>query len=198
MKNKSVLFFLLFFACVTLFFYILNKQLEEDYNQRKSETVEIERNFIRMNEELNKTLAHTAVQNTILEDTLAKEFILSDLVSRSPALIFRYSEINCSSCYKTELLSLHNYFFKEERKIAILSSYREKNKFIMFKKTNRIELPFYRIPQDAFDWILEDYGLPYYFVLHPGLKVSHIYIPDKMLPELNRQYLESVKAFLSD
>jgi len=63
---------------------------------------------------------------------------------------------------------------------------------------NNIELPIFKIPQDAFNWILEDYGKPYYFVLHPDLTVSDIYIPDNAFPELNKQYFERVKKLLSD
>ena len=118
MKNKSVLIIVLLFAGITLLFFLLNRTLENDYNQRKREVEEMEKNFIKMNEKLNK-------------------------------------------------------------------------------EANKIELPFYRIPQDAFDWIFEDYGSPYYFVLHPGLTVSHIYVPDRTFPGLNKAYIESVKQFFS-
>ena len=63
---------------------------------------------------------------------------------------------------------------------------------------NQIELPIFRIPQDALDWEIEEHNVPYYFVLHPNLTVSHIYIPDKYFPELNKNYLESIKIFLKD
>ena len=198
MKNKIVLFILLFFAGITLLFYFLNMELKTGNYQPQQKISEIEKNFNRINEDLNKKLEHTAVLNMIIVDTLSNQYHLSDLVSQSPALIFRYSEMNCNSCYETELFSLKNAFPKEERQIAILSSYRDKRDFMMFKKANKIELPFYRMPQDSFDWALEDYGSPYYFVLHPDLTVSHIYVPSTVLPELNREYLESVKTFLSD
>ena len=198
MKPKIVLFFLLFFASITLLFYILNRQMETDYNRRQRVTLEMEQSFNRMNEELNKTLINTEFQKIMLEDTLSNEVPLSKLASQSPLLIFRFSELNCSSCYETELFSLHDFFSTKNRQIAILGSYRERRHYIMFKRGNRIELPFYRIPHDAFDWTLEDYGSPYYFILHPDMTVSHIYIPDQVFPELNKQYLERVKNFLSD
>ena len=197
MKNRIALFFLLFIASITLLFYLLNREMEAKYNQHQWETLELENSFNKMNEELNKTLTHTTVQNIIIEDTLLQQLSLSDLVSRSPVLIFRFSELACTACYETEFLSLRNIFPNTKQQIVFLSSYGEKRHFIMFKRSNQIEFPFFRIPQDAFDWALEDYGLPYYFVLHPDLTVSHIYIPDAVLPELNRQYLEEVKKYLS-
>ena len=198
MKNKFVLFFLLFVAGITLLFFLLNRQLEADYDLRKRTTVDQEKSFNRMNEYLNETLAHTSIQDIMIEDTQSKACFLSDLVSQSPALVFRYSELNCNTCYKAELLSLQNIFAQEERQIAILSSYSDSDHFIMYKDDNQIELPFYRISQDAFDWILEDYGSPYYFVLHPDLTVSHIFVPDRTFPRLNKEYVEKVKQFLYD
>ena len=195
MKNKTISFFLLFITGITLLFYVLNRQTEAAYIQEKSD---IESHFNRMNEYLNEELAQSFVPNIIIEDTLSQQYPLSDLVSQSPILIFRYTDIYCNPCFETELSLLRELFSNKKQQISILSSYRERRSFIFFKRDNRIELPFYRIPHDAFDWMLEDYGSPYYFVLHPDMTVSHIYIPDQVFPELNKQYLERVKNFLSD
>ena len=195
MKNKTIAFWGLLIISITLFFFILNKQTEAKYSP---EELDIELHFNRMNKYLNEQLAHSSSQNIIIEDILSQQSLLSDLVSQSPILVFRYSELNCSYCFETEILSLENIFAEVKQQIAILSSYRERRKFVLFNRNNRIEFPFFRIPQDAFNWILEDYGSPYYFVLHPDLTVSHIYIPDTTFPELNKQYLESVKKYLTE
>jgi len=198
MKNRTTLFILLFLTGITFLFFLLNLQSKMDKNQKQSEESEMKKSFNSMLEELNNTFANAVIQNIILEDMFLKEFPISDLAFRKPILFFRFSEFNCSSCYEKELFSLQHYFSKEYPKIAILSSYASRRQYVMFIKANRIELPFYRIPQDAFDWKLEDYGSPYYFVLHPDLTVSHIYIPDTTFPELNKQYLESVKKYLTE
>jgi len=199
MKSKTTFFILLFIASITLIFYVLNRQMEAEKNRRLREQLEMEKSFNRMNEDLNRQLANSPVRDIILEDTLSQLSSLSVLVSHGPALIFRYSELNCSVCYETELFSLKNLFSTaHHRQVAIFSSYQDRRSFVMFKRGNRIDLPFYRIPQDAFDWILETYGMPYYFVLHPDLSVSHIYIPEKSLPEHNKRYLEQIQQLLND
>ncbi|MDR1743292.1 MAG: hypothetical protein LBR48_05660 [Dysgonamonadaceae bacterium] len=63
---------------------------------------------------------------------------------------------------------------------------------------NKIDLPLFRISQNAFNWIAEDYDNPYYFVLHPDMTVSDFYIPDKAYPELTQQYLSNIKKLLSE
>lgn len=121
---------------------------------------------------------------------------MSDLVSQKPALVFRFSELNCYTCYETELSLLKKCFSAEEQHVAILCSYQQRRYFFAFKNHNDIHLPMFRISQDAFDWELEEHGVPYYFVLHSDLSVSHIYIPSTDFPELNRQYMENIKRFL--
>ena len=198
MQNKTALFILLFFAGITLLFFMLNRQMETEKNRQLREQLEMEKSFNGMNEELNNQLAYTTVSDVIIVDTLLQEYSLSTLVSKKPVLVFRYSGLNCGTCYGAEIISLQNIFSPEDRQIAILSSYNDKRHFISDRKDARIEFPFYLIPQDAFDWILEEYGTPYYFVLHPDLTVSHIFIPDIVLKDLNKQYLERIKCYLSD
>jgi hypothetical protein len=56
----------------------------------------------------------------------------------------------------------------------------------------------YYIDNDSFSWKIEELYKPYCFVLHPNMKISHIYVPNKDYPELNKQYFEGVKRFLSE
>jgi hypothetical protein len=150
-----------------------------------------------MNLELNKQLRNISIPDILCEDSESKKFNISVLVSEMPVLVYRYSELNCNTCYEIELASLQEMFLNEYRdKVAILCSYQIRKYFTIFKKMNQIKLPIYRIPQEAFNWKIEDYGNPYYFVLHPDMTVSDFYIPDKIYPELNKEYLERIKAIL--
>jgi hypothetical protein len=166
--------------------------------KKRKEQLEMEISFNRMNEELNNQLTYASVPNISIEDTLSNVCLLSELVSQNPVLVFRYSGLNCGTCYGVEIIALQNIFSREDQQIAILSSYKEKRHFTAYRKDFGIDFPFYLIPQDAFDWILEDYGSPYYFVLHPDLTVSHIFIPDIVLTDLNKQYVKKIKKLLSN
>jgi hypothetical protein len=198
--KKNILFLIFLISCTifSLLFYFLNRQIELDNNRHKWEESEKELRFIEMNEELNKKLANNFIQNVICEDIEANQCFLASLVSPNPKLIYRYSEINCNDCFESDLALLQEFFSDEKQKIVILCSYQNRKYLVEFKKMNRIELPIYRILKDTFNWKLEKYGESYYFVLHPDMKVSHIFVPNKDFPELNKQYLESVKRFLSE
>ncbi len=207
MKNKLtwIIFISLFVGGVLWLFVTLNSKSETDTDdplkalmEREEERINKEMDFLKMNEDLNEKLTGISVQNVHCEDEEQNQHVLSELVLQKPVLVYRYSELNCNTCYETELTSLQHFFANAHDKVVILCSYQIRKYFTIFKKMNQIVLPIYRIPQDAFSWILEDYNAPYYFVLHPDLTISHIYIPDKVFPERNRQYLESVKWFLSE
>jgi hypothetical protein len=198
MKKINILFILFFLLGITSFIYLSNRQIEIKKNKLLQEKLENELRYNKMNEDLNKKLANSTIQDVICDSNDGNQFHLSKLVSNKPILIYRYTELHCNVCYETELTSIKKNFAEEKQKVAILCSYQVKRYFVIFKRANKIDLPIYMIPLRAFNWILEDYSAPYYFVLYPDLTVSNIYIPDKNFPDLNKQYLERIKKLLSD
>jgi hypothetical protein len=152
--------------------------------------------FLKQNKDLNEKLVNVSVPEIVCQDD-SSEYKLFDLASKESILVYKYSELNCNACFEAELATLHEVFEAENDKVVILCSYWKKKHFTIFKKVNNIKLPIFRIPQDAFSWELEDYGVPYYFVLHPDGRISDIYVPEKIFPELNRQYVENTKLLLS-
>jgi hypothetical protein len=123
--------------------------------------------------------------------------LISKIMKTKPLLVFKYANSNCHSCYETYLNELKKIFEDFSSDVAVLCSYQTERDLLIFKQMNKITYPMYRIPTDAFNWKAEDYNNPYYFVLHPDMKISHIYIPDKAFPDMNRAYLESVKRLLT-
>ena len=119
--------------------------------------------------------------------------LLSDVVQHKPILLYRYKDINCSTCYEVAIKELQTEFADKQELAGILCSYKVDKDLTSFRKLNVIKLPMFRISHDAFDWEVEQYGNPYYFVLHPDMKISNIYVPNKAYPEMNKQYLEGVK-----
>jgi len=196
--KKTVALLITFLLSVTSLFYAFNRQTKIEYERLKRKEMEKVLDLNQINENLNKQLAFSAIQNIVIEDVEANQHSLSDLVLLNPVLIYRFSESNCGICYETELAWLQVFFAEDKQKAAILSSHKDRKYFVSFKRINRIELPIFRISLDALDWIVESYKKPYYFVLHPDLTVSDIYVPDMAFPELKKQYLEKVKKFLSE
>jgi len=204
---KDIKTFLLIIIC-TIFllflFYYKNKITEKDnaYGilSHFTASVQMRDEIYYFNFELNNKMTGLFAPNIYYSETKdnKKGNYLVDFVKNKPILIYRYSDINCTTCYETEIKELQAEFINNPELSIILCSYRIDQEFLVFKRINQIKLSLYRINSDAFDWEVEKYGNPYYFVLHPNMKISHIYVPNKSYPELNKQYLEGVKRFLSE
>lgn len=117
-----------------------------------------------------------------------------------PVLIYWFSRESCYECYVDALMELEKEIQKEVSEngdfVKILCSYETERELMILRRTYRFSLPIYKIPPNSFNWTAEERNVPYFFVLHPDMKISHIFVPDRENPEFSRQYLESMKRLL--
>ena len=147
---------------------------------------------------LNYQMTGLIAPDVLCEEWKNETKPLSELVNLKPLLIYRYTELHCNTCYETEIEALKEEFSDTSNLVSIICSYHIERNFTLFKRMNEIKIPLYRIAMDTLKWPAEKYSNPYYFILHPDMKISHVYVPNKAYPEINRQYLKSVKSFLSE
>ena len=197
---KSILIVALIVIILFLCFYFPNKiaQLEYDNFSEFAGDIQMKEDFYQLNLKLNYQMTGLSAPDVFYEEREKETKTLSELVKNKPLLIYRYSELHCNTCYETEIEALQKAFEYSPNLVSILCSYHVERTFIMFKRMNEIKIPLYRIAMDTLKWTAEKYGNPYYFVLHPDMKISHIYFPNKAYPKINKQYLENVKSFLLD
>jgi hypothetical protein len=118
---------------------------------------------------------------------------------KKPTLILRIKETYCSSCVDEEMkmANLFKDVLKDDFCIMVSQS---SSRFIkrLFLKS-RMELPYEEIPFNLLsDFEFEKFESPYYFLLHPDLHISNIYVPVKELPKLTVEYIEDVKKLIKD
>lgn len=198
MDRWKVLSIILSMLLMTLLLYCLNQsekikhsQIEFYDNMCKIDTLMVHK----FNFELNcQTMGMYA--KDVKCCTKSEQFLLSEIVKDRPVLVFRYSDINCNTCIEAEIEALQKVFKTDLQSILILCSYNIDKDFYTFKKVNKINCPIYKIDHNSFDWAPEEYKNPYCFVLHPTLKVSDIYVPDKSFPQMNENYLNGIKRFI--
>ena len=128
--------------------------------------------------------------------------LLSKMVKDKPVLIYWFTSQSCKECNIDALKELEKEIQKDASAnrdfFIILCSNETERDLMILRRTYKFSLPVYKIPADAMNWAMEESNKPYYFVLHPNMKISHIYVPDKEHSDLNKQYLEGVKRFLQD
>ena len=203
MKNFKI--FLLVTICVLstlLNFYFLNKITEAKHTlTHLSELyvdLSIKQESYNLNFGLNNTITAITFPNVFCIDNSKEEKKLTEIVKGKSKLIFRYTVNNCSKCHEDEIKLLQEVFDDTPESAIILCSYLVIKDFLVFKRVNALKISIYNILFDAFDKEIEELNKPYYFVLHPNMKVSHIFVPNNGFPEMSKQYLEGVKKYLSE
>jgi hypothetical protein len=153
--------------------------------------------FYSFNFKLNNTTAGTRLKNVECVSN-NKQTDLYTLINGQPRFIYRYTELHCSACVELAMEELNNLFGNSPEKIILLTSHTSDRNFSVFKIVNEIQFPAYKINFDSFDWLPEKLNNPYCFILHPDMRVSEVYMPDKNLSELNHSYFKKIKQLLSD
>lgn len=205
MKNiQSTIIIVLCTFTFSICFYFLNElqKMKHNYNSNSKFTTKIQmkEDFLRLNFELNLKMTGLKAPDTDCVEVQKMRKNLYDIVNDKPLLIYRLNGSNCTTCNNDVLLQLKNELLSifSDDKMIVLSSQHGKRDLLIFKRKNNIKFPIYLIPEKSFDWIVEEHSVPYFFVLHHDMKISHIYVPNNDYTDLNKLYLEEVKRFLSD
>lgn len=184
------------FGVIFSLFFLLNKSLDSE-NAGDLQT-ELQFDPYQTSIAINNQMAGTFAPDVLCNTDKNVELNLGELVNNGEkVLIFRYADVNCNICYVSELAILNEVFPEEEKNVIVLCSYFNHRDYVVFKKMNKIKFSIYRVAHDAFNWEMEYYSAPYFFLLHPDLSISNIYMPDKSFPDLSRKYLNNIKKILS-
>lgn len=126
-----------------------------------------------------------------------KEIKLSDLCTGKHRLVFRYNEFTCQDCIHKEMGNIKAISEKiGANNVLVLASYENQHDFYINKRVNNIDLPIYNIPLKSFDNTIENYNIPYIFILGDKGEVKNLFIPNKYLPSLTEEYfLDIMKYF---
>ena len=201
MNSKSVTITLLAIAVVLLLsltLYFLNENIKIE-NSKRQLSREIAMMSVReFSFDLNNTMTGLKAPPDVVCITRDNdEKYLSELTNGRAILIYRYMQAGgCRPCYEEQIRLLQEIFKNIPQSTAILASYSSRRDFRISARDNVSEILMLYIPSNAFDWQFEQSSIPYFFVLHPCLRISNIFVPNKHEPELTRRYLESIKRLL--
>ena len=136
-----------------------------------------------------------------VKDHANNVYALDSLVAAGGAakLVFRFTEDNCSECFRAELGLLEEIGQAiGKSNIILLVSYSGANDLALIQQQYRITFPLYNIP--ATD-LKADSGeianFPYYFVLDRNVLPELVFFPEKSMPGLTRRYFLMVKDYFS-
>ena len=118
---------------------------------------------------------------------------LAALVSGKPLLFLRYSQLNCNLCVDHSLNYLKTIADSiGSDNIVILASYNTMRELALFKRVNQIRFPVYRIEDNSLGIPADKYSFPFLFITNKSLTATHLHIPDKDVPQLDRILLSVI------
>lgn len=197
MTNKiywAISFFTMVGVVLLGVWYVRNASKPEAEAASQSD-VSYECYFHETNFRLNAKLRGLTARDISCEKSGEKQS-LSELVHDGPILVYRYSDVSCSACVENEFHTLRQYFKKNPEKVAIFCSYERESDMESFRRINLLKYPIYKADKKAFAWDAEFYDRPYYFVLHPDMKVSDFYMPEMEFSEDSKAYLTGVERLI--
>jgi len=205
-ETIRALFAVLLIVILFLCFYFPNKITEMKHSQQSfiqfTGKIQAREDFLRSNFELNSQMTGLKAPEMFCMITYSEGRLLSEMAKYNPVLIYWFTRQSCNDCIIDALTELEKEIQNEVSEnrdfVKILCSHETDRELMILRRTYKFSFPIYKVPSDAFKWVVEDNRKPYYFLVHPDMRISHIYVPDKEFPELNKLYLEGVKRFLLD
>lgn len=140
--------------------------------------------------------ASNEMNGLIINDTIY-DTVFSLSSGKFPVFILRYTDRYCNQCYEN-LLKLLKLSFDSTANIIILNSHRSNRDFKIFKKENKIVYKNILVQYNVFDWEIEKYETPYFFIINSNKTINNIFIPDINYPHQTQKYFTGIKRILNN
>ncbi|WP_221659773.1 hypothetical protein [Bacteroides salyersiae] len=195
MQKKVIIFvlsiFFVFLISISLMFFYKELSLSQKLSECQKYRGNIE--FYRMiYQDIFLTLD---IQGRLLRkdmricDETGNKLVLKDLVD-GKKLVMRYSELNCNVCVDSLLACLKERFDTIGwDKLLILATYHNKSNYYIFKRINKLK-NVYQI--DSIGCSLEEYNIPFLFLLDEDYSVKYPFIPHKEIMRETESYLDFI------
>lgn len=136
--------------------------------------------------------------NHELRDSSNKFLRIKDILnSKSPKIIFRFAESNCSSCVDQQMIKLGKLaeIIGNENVIA-LTTYTALNSLKVLIKHYNLKFPIYNISTESLgNNEIEKLNTPYLFLINNSLDTEMLFIPETHLSQLSDEYYKSLEDY---
>jgi len=121
-----------------------------------------------------------------------KEVLIKDIGSQ---FFFAFDNSSCETCVNSEIFRLKSEYPGLSKKVAILTTKREKREIDMMRSKMKIPFDIYTFdPESSLGFNLMQTEQPFYFILDKEQYLRHLFIVNTDHPKLNKEYLDYVAA----
>ena len=135
--------------------------------------------------------------NFSVTDSSGKSISFSKLIRDKKVLVFRYSQLSCTSCVDVQLQRLEQFAKRIGfDRVIVLTTYTSIKELNMYKKVNNLSFDMYNIPIGTLKTEMELSNTPYFFTVNINKHIENIFIPIKTIPELTEEYYSHIEKFI--
>jgi len=122
---------------------------------------------------------------------------LSEKLNKSPILVFRFTGSQCQTCINTEIERMTEFLRDlSPEKVVILVSDKNLQDLSYLKKVKKINFEIYLVKKEEIIIPLEQYNIPYSFILTPDGFINSVFIPELNEKKFSEQYYTLIKSIL--
>lgn len=183
--------------------FSLNKQYKvEETLTSKLDSIKIEERNSSMavalllgNLSMTYNYDNLVLPNFTVEDMKGNKFDIKELFQKSQyKLVFFFSYLHCETCISsalTEIESMSNDIKSEN--LIIIGEFANKRAMQAYLANHSLKLPIYFKKDSVKLGILDDENMPFLCMMRKDLKINHILIPIKEVPNQLMTYLKIMK-----
>lgn len=136
-------------------------------------------------------------RNMSVSDLSGVDVKLLDVMNEGSKLVLRFSQNSCKPCIDKQIEFLEEFSKVNGRdKVVLLMSSSNANDLKIFKQTNNVSLPIFRLAEGLVPSVRESQNAPYLFLLNKDLRTSLIFTPDKEIHTNTAAYYRQVSDYL--
>jgi hypothetical protein len=114
---------------------------------------------------------------------------MSNVLSKSRNLIFRFSSFHCNACYESQMELMSSFVSDFYSLIMLVNNEANIRQIKMLNAAHSVQASVYKLVENNLPMPIDSIGKPYYFTLTDDFITANCYVPDKGLPDLSVKYL---------
>ena len=133
-----------------------------------------------------------------LTDISGKHVSLSEVIGTNKKLIFRMAETHCEECVLQQwdmLINLANKIGADD--IQVWADFANPRDLKFYAQTHKLPFQVYQLTSGRFSLPVEQFHIPYLFVISPKLDTNKLFFPRKETPGLSSEYYSIIAQLFS-
>lgn len=193
MKN-NIIILISFVILLTTNLFILKKNNKYVKLLQYKDSIILNQDFKQQQLDYIESNLFSTIKNQNIDiKTKIKTYHIDTLLNKQQhVVVYRYHDTDCESCIHFGMLKLKRLSeYIGNEKIIIFIKTSSKKTLLLSRNVYNINFPMFII--DSLPVHLDQFNIPYLFVLDQNMQINNLFIPDKTIPKYTDKYLNEIQ-----